>query len=1668
MACRRGHTGGAQTAGRPDKHGARPNSFNTLDHGLASPAFNTRGMCKRKRIMGQAVDLGDGGRQTYASSYASSSSSTMAGAGMRKLMEEAASQDLPDDTNLSEVTEEDRKERMRVVVRVRPPMTQIFPPDVDEVPDSSSRESTNEDGGEEVCVRIEGDNVLRLDAPRSSAAWGNNDRESQSVSYELTQVLGPSTSQMEVFKSTVEPLVQRLFDNSESGVLLSYGVTNAGKSYTVFGSQDGTQPGLIPHTLRAVFQLLDKKKEESEVNGNLGVKISMCELSMENKNHEKVKDLLSPSCALIPFKVHESKRTGHMSIEGIQQERVDSVKEAMETLKKGYANRKVEETGANKSSSRGHCVVSIQLCAEKSPSEHQQPAVDGKGRGLKGVMPLASQASVRGATLALDDLQESFARICFVDLAGSERQRRTKNEGERLKESGAINSSLMSLRQCLEELSKNQRVNFRRSKLTQFLKNELQGQGRLVVVVNISPEPRDFDETIQVMKYASMACGVRSCIPEPLVNIFKLPLPKEQLPMPCLGFPTKETSSLRIPKLTEKAAAQAERGARARKALEKKVEARKVVKKGCHTANGNVKCANVEGGEKQSTDEEDLPQGKRRRSLLIEAVDANSITEVALAQEQGLRVGGESEIHEEIDASSCTQEVRLLEEKVAKQERLLTLEQEEHNQTRSHVTELESRLVVMEEERDRARSRVTELESRLVVMEEERDRARSRVSELEAETAVLHKRGGCSTAGESVSAIDDFSETLDTAVISMLESVKDCDVQVEGLRQVSEVVQRSDFFSEMPLECPQEPSTEPSPEWSAEKARFDDERRGAAIEGTESSHDAQAVDVHRQLKCGESIHCQIGYLKGESCLSAPVVALPGCIGGPEPVMSSASRGHTEGLLEAIMELYAARTKEMDGGVMVDAQSPDCKVVDVGPMENDSEGTPQNLALLMHEVKNASPLASVASVEGVESGLQKEQSPEHTTELPSSPCAAEVREIVPNGLSLSEESAERKAGSDQHGADVRPTEMDSEGTPENAIEWIHHVKNASPPASEVAVEAVESGVPKEQSPEHTTKPPSSSPPASEVAVEAVESGVQKEQSPEHTMEPPSSPCASAVREIFTNGLNFSEELAERKPGSDQPSADVRPTEKDSEGTPENAVELIHQVKSASPPVSEVAVEAVESGVQKERSPEHTTELPSSPCASAMRECVTNGLSFSEELAERKPGSDQPSADVSPMEKDSGGTPENAVEFIHQLNNAILPALEVAVEAVESGVQKEQSPEHTMEPPSSPCGSPLREIVTNGLSFSEGLAERQPGSDQPSADVRPIEKHCESTPENAVELIHQVKNASPPASEMAVEAVESGVQKEQRPECTTEPPSSSPAASEVAVEAVESGVQKERSPKHTMEPPSSPCVSAVREIVPNGLSFSEELAERQPGSDQPSADVRAMENDSEGTLENPVELIHPEHVTASLKTPKRSACARKEIRRGRAVASFLIGGTSTQGESPHREKGSLDTPGSAGRKKVLPRSTIKIQSPTKAALRRKSGSTPITGKRGSRLAATGACREHEDMLDAANCLICQEADVAGVVKHKIQHWERRSGADQVKRALSKTKEKENMPPHHRSCRRLQPAVMIDCQDETAEGDETPAKPTGNRGPASGSDPQEGLSAILASLKTKAAPH
>ena len=179
----------------------------------------------------------------------------------------------------------------------------------------------------------------------------------------------------------------------------------------------------------------------------------------------------------------------NMFVHGITELEVKSVEEALNAFHLGQKRKRMGHTILNAESSRSHSVFSIRLV---------QAPVDQLGEYI-----------------VQDREKITVSQLSLVDLAGSERTNRTKNTGQRLREAGNINNSLMTLRNCLEILRENnmaglsKKVPYRDSKLTHLFKNFFDGEGNVKMIVCINPRSEDYDETAQVMKFAEITQEVQ-------------------------------------------------------------------------------------------------------------------------------------------------------------------------------------------------------------------------------------------------------------------------------------------------------------------------------------------------------------------------------------------------------------------------------------------------------------------------------------------------------------------------------------------------------------------------------------------------------------------------------------------------------------------------------------------------------------------------------------------------------------------------------------------------------------------------------------------------------------------------------------------------------------------------------------------------------------------------------------------------------------------------------------------------------------------------------------------------------------------------------------------------------------------------------------------------------
>ncbi len=302
--------------------------------------------------------------------------------------------------------------------------------------------------------------------------------------YTFQRVFSPETTQYELYSTIAAPLVQGLFPSGsktgESALLFAYGVTNAGKTFTIMGNSLPDQQsnwGIIPRALQDIISRLE--------GTNLQLTMSYMEVYNEN-----VYDLLPdastsrlPNFKPISLKLRESQE-GDIYVKDLVKHRVHNVQEGLELAKQATAKRHTSSNNINSDSSRSHCICQMELSPQIVESH------DG-----------------------VEDESAKSIKFWIVDLAGSERTKRTG--GLRQKEATIINTSLMKLMRCLSVMRENQGstkavVPFRESKLTHLFMSHLTGPSasRTSMIVNVNPGACDFDETQHVLGYAVSAKNV--------------------------------------------------------------------------------------------------------------------------------------------------------------------------------------------------------------------------------------------------------------------------------------------------------------------------------------------------------------------------------------------------------------------------------------------------------------------------------------------------------------------------------------------------------------------------------------------------------------------------------------------------------------------------------------------------------------------------------------------------------------------------------------------------------------------------------------------------------------------------------------------------------------------------------------------------------------------------------------------------------------------------------------------------------------------------------------------------------------------------------------------------------------------------------------------------------
>jgi hypothetical protein len=319
----------------------------------------------------------------------------------------------------------------------------------------------------------------------------------------------------------------------------AYGHTSTGKTYSMFGGDDLGAPsrgggkdsfieseddegnlhlhpsaGLIP---RVFMDVLTNVFADPEVLHDTKITLSFLEIYQE-----KIRDCLSPINNSAELRVREHPALGPY-VENLTRVEVESVRDVLELLYRGYEERSTASTLRNRHSSRSHAIATLEL----SPADAQDPfATLATGRKASGGGPASSIPQ------PLHIQKHTHIRCQMVDLAGSEkdfeneggggggggsggtptrRGRSTHSSGDSALELKMIRRSLSTLGYIIKALGQGHSpkgLPFRDSVLTWLLKDALSGHSRTTMLATISPSHTSYDETLQTLKYAERLCQI--------------------------------------------------------------------------------------------------------------------------------------------------------------------------------------------------------------------------------------------------------------------------------------------------------------------------------------------------------------------------------------------------------------------------------------------------------------------------------------------------------------------------------------------------------------------------------------------------------------------------------------------------------------------------------------------------------------------------------------------------------------------------------------------------------------------------------------------------------------------------------------------------------------------------------------------------------------------------------------------------------------------------------------------------------------------------------------------------------------------------------------------------------------------------------------------------------
>lgn len=296
---------------------------------------------------------------------------------------------------------------------------------------------------------------------QSSYSLHQSKKNNMSYKFHFDKIFLPDLLNEDIF-GELSQLIQSSLDGKNVCVF-AYGQTGSGKTWTM--SHPDT--GMIPLSIQMIF---DNIQELSLKGWSYSVEGQFLEIY-----NETIVNLLSPVGNSKKHEIKHDDINDKTSVTNVATINVTCKNQAKSILEKASKNRSTASTRSNERSSRSHSIFILKLLGKN-----------------------------------IETGETSEGTLNLIDLAGSERLNSSQAKGERLKETQAINKSLSCLGDVIYSLGQQQQsgqsqqhIPYRNSKLTYLLKHSLGGNSKTLMFVNISPLSKNFNETVNSLRFAT-------------------------------------------------------------------------------------------------------------------------------------------------------------------------------------------------------------------------------------------------------------------------------------------------------------------------------------------------------------------------------------------------------------------------------------------------------------------------------------------------------------------------------------------------------------------------------------------------------------------------------------------------------------------------------------------------------------------------------------------------------------------------------------------------------------------------------------------------------------------------------------------------------------------------------------------------------------------------------------------------------------------------------------------------------------------------------------------------------------------------------------------------------------------------------------------------------------